>query len=105
MSYELLVGLHVIEPKLYDKYRQAMTPLLKKYDGGFRYDFWIEETLKSATVDRMNRVFVIYFKNKETMKLFFNNAEYLQIKNEYYINAVSATTILSEYENKSDIAL
>lgn len=105
MSYELLVGLQVIEPKLYVKYRQAMMPLLVKYGGGFRYDFWIQETLKSATVNEMNRVFVIYFKNKETMRLFFNNAEYLQIKNEYYINAVSATTILSEYENDSDIGL
>lgn len=100
MSYELLVGLQVTDPDKYLKYRQAMIPLLAKYGGGFRYDFWIKETLRAATVNEMNRVFVIYFKDQESMGGFFNNAEYLQIKDEYYADAVTETTILSEYKTQ-----
>jgi uncharacterized protein (DUF1330 family) len=98
MSYELLVGLQVTDSNKYLQYRQEMMPLLEKYGGGFRYDFLIKETLKSETENEINRVFVIYFKDKESMGLFFNDTEYLQIKHELYVDSVTATTILSEYE-------
>ncbi|MCJ8338146.1 MAG: DUF1330 domain-containing protein [Pseudomonadales bacterium] len=99
MRCELLVGLNVTDAEQYRKYREAMTPLLKKHHGGFRYDFWVNETLKSETSNVINRDFVIYFKDKNCKELFFNNTDYLLIKKNYYQGAVAATTILSEYNN------
>jgi len=98
MSRELLVGLNVTDTEQYRRYREAITPLLKKHHGGFRYDFWVQETLKSETANTINRVFVIYFKNKSCQDRFFNDTDYLQIKKNYYQGAVSATTILSAYD-------
>ena len=99
MSCEILVGLNVTDAQQYRKYREAMTPLLKKHQGGFRYDFWVNETLKSEASNIINRVFVIYFQDKNCKELFFNNTDYLRIKKKYYQGAVAATSILSEYNN------
>ncbi len=97
MPYEILVGLNVTDDELYQKYRDEMTPILKNYGGGFRYDFKINEVLKSETVEPINRVFVIYFKDEKSKNGFFLNDKYLQIKQKYFTPSVSETTIIAEY--------
>jgi len=98
MSRELLVGLNVTDAEQYRKYREEISFLLEKHHGGFRYDFWVKETLKSETANVINRVFVIYFKNKNYQDRFFNDTNYLEIKEKHYQGAVAATTILGEYD-------
>ena len=61
MSYEMMVGLQVKCNDKYSRYREAMTPLLKSYGGGFRYDFKVSEVLKNAEGRPINRVFAIFF--------------------------------------------
>lgn len=97
MSYEMIVGLQVKNDKVYSEYREAMRPLLERADGGFRYDFKIAEVLKSEEKRPINRVFAIYFGDKEKMEAFFSNPEYLKIKQKYFEASVEATTIISEY--------
>jgi len=97
MSHELLVGLNVTDTEQYRQYREAIRFLLEKHQGGFRYDFWVQETIKSETTNVINRVFVIYFKNKNCQERFFNDSNYLEIKEKYYQGAVTATTILCEF--------
>jgi uncharacterized protein (DUF1330 family) len=97
MSYELMVGLQVKDDDNYSLYRKAMTPLLETYGGGFRYDFKVSETLKNDEKRPINRVFAIFFKDKESMSSFFSNPEYLSIKKEFFEVSVEATTIISEY--------
>ena len=41
----MMVGLQVTNNSNYTKYREEMTPILKSYGGGFRYDFKVSETL------------------------------------------------------------
>jgi uncharacterized protein (DUF1330 family) len=97
MSYEIIVGLQVKDNTNYSLYREAMTPLLMNYGGGFRYDFKVSETLKSEEDKPINRVFAIYFKDKFSMESFFSNSEYIEIKSKYFEVSVEATTIISEY--------
>jgi len=97
MPYEILVGLNVTVDELYQKYRDEMTPILKNYGGGFRYDFKINEVLKSEAEEPINRVFVIYFKDEKSKNGFFSNPQYLQIKKKYFQPSVEATTIIAEY--------
>ena len=99
MSYEMLVGLEVIDDAQYQVYRNAMTPILKSYGGGFRYDFMIADVLKSDSASPINRVFIIYFKNENNMKEFFSHAEYLKIKEKYFKGAVTHTTLIASYQN------
>lgn len=97
MSYERLVALQVKNPEMYKEYRAAMAPLLESYGGGFRYDFWIKETLKSESPSPINRVFAIYARDKEAMDAFFANEEYKKIKAKYFVDSVEAVTEIAAY--------
>ncbi|MBM9591810.1 DUF1330 domain-containing protein [Leptospira sp. 201903075] len=97
-AYETIVGLQVKNEDLYTDYRKAMTPLLKQYGGGFRYDFRIKETLISENPKEINRVFLIFFPSKETKERFFADPEYLKIRETYFTPSVASTTIISEYD-------
>ena len=95
---EILVGLNVIDDDEYLVYRKKMTPILKNYGGGFRYDFLVSKTLKSETSEEINRVFVIYFPNPKSQKAFFEDNEYLAVKREHFESSVASTTIIAEFE-------
>jgi len=96
--YEMIVGLNIIDDKSYSNYREEMTPLLRNYQGGFRYDFKVSEVLKNEEGRPINRVFAIYFGSKELMDKFFSDDKYLQIKKKFFETSVGATTIISGYE-------
>jgi len=98
MSYELIVGLQIKSDDEYTNYREAMGPILNSYEGGVRYDFKVSETLKNEEGRPINRVFAIYFGNKNKMDDFFNNPEYLKVKSQFFDASVESTTIISEYE-------
>jgi uncharacterized protein (DUF1330 family) len=97
MTYEMIVGVHVTDDSLYTKYREAMTPLLIQHGGGFRYDFKISDVLKSENDAPINRLFAIYFKDKEQKEKFFSNTAYLEIKSKLFVTSVDSTTRISEY--------
>ena len=94
----MLVGLNITNDTEYTKYREAMTPILKSMGGGFGYDFKIAEVLKSESVNKINRVFTIFFPNEEKMNSFFSDSNYLKIKEQFFANSVGETTIISTYE-------
>ena len=96
--YQNLVALNVIDEESYKKYREGMIPILKAHGGGFNYDFRISEVLISQTENKINRVFTIYFPDKETSKKFFSSEEYLKVRKTYFDKAVDAVTIIAEIE-------
>ncbi|MCW7469459.1 DUF1330 domain-containing protein [Leptospira kanakyensis] len=98
LSLETIIGIQVKDDELYTKYRTEMKYLLDKYEGGFRYDFKIQETLKSETESSINRLFLIYFKNKERKLSFFADPEYKKIREKYFVPSVESTTQIAEYE-------
>ena len=98
MRFERLVGLYVTDEDMYKKYREAMLPILKIFGGEFSYDFKISEVLKSEVKEKINRVFIIHFKNKESMNLFFSDEEYLNVKEKYFAPSVSDVTEIARYE-------
>ncbi|OMH37973.1 DUF1330 domain-containing protein [Motiliproteus sp. MSK22-1] len=98
MSYEMLVGLHVLDDQEYQKYRAAMKPILSSYGGAFGYDFRVSEVLLSQTEEEINRVFTINFSDAEQMDGFFTNPEYLIVKEKYFKDSVASVTIISSYQ-------
>ncbi|MCO4784067.1 MAG: DUF1330 domain-containing protein [Candidatus Cloacimonetes bacterium] len=99
MSIENLVGLSVVDNVMYQQYREKMLPLLKEYGGGFGYDFKVSEVLKSEDGNHnINRVFTIYFKDEQSMKSFFSNPLYLDIRKKYFDSSVQSSTIIARYE-------
>ncbi|RJP59727.1 MAG: DUF1330 domain-containing protein [Ignavibacteriales bacterium] len=95
--YEYLVGLNLIDEVMYQKYREGMTPILKSFGGGFNYDFKVSEVLITQSQNKINRVFTLFFPDKETSERFFSDPEYLEIKKAYFEKAVESTTIISRY--------
>lgn len=96
--FENHVALHVTDETMYQNYRKAMLPILESLGGGFRYDFKISEVLTSETDNEINRVFIIYFPDKETSIKFFQNPDYLKIKEQYFVKSVASITNIAEYE-------
>lgn len=111
MSYEILVGLNVIDDTQYEAYRSAMKPILADYQGRFIYDFKVSEVLISEALvsenisdgnNDINRVFTINFSSKNNMESFFSDPQYLKVKETYFIGSVGNTTIISRYETEAD---
>jgi uncharacterized protein (DUF1330 family) len=98
MRVETLVGLNVVDDRAYQSYRDEMTPLLRRYGGGFGYDFKVAEVLQAETEAPINRVFTIYFPSDDESKAFFSDAEYLKIKARFFETSVADTTIIATYE-------
>ncbi len=101
MVYEMLVGLHVTNDEMYQTYREKMTPVLVECGGGFGYDFRIAEVLKSQADHEINRVFTIYFPDKEAMRQFFSAESYKAIKAEFFEPSVASRTLIAEYNRET----
>jgi len=102
MSYEILVGLQVLDNLKYEDYRAAMKPILSDYEGYFAYDFTVSEVLISQENPEINRVFTLNFSNKAKMNGFFSDANYLVVKEKYFVDSVGSATIIASYEKPSD---
>ena len=98
MAYERIMGLDVIDDQKYQKYREAMTPILQSFGGSFGFDFKVSEVLLSKTDDNINRVFTIAFPTQNQMDSFFSNPEYLDVKGKYFDQSVQSKTVLSLHE-------
>lgn len=101
MSYEMLVGLNVIDDHRYQEYRTAMKPILSQFGGNFGYDFKVSEVLLPEESNDINRVFTIKFPSKADMEAFFSNPDYLDAKSRYFESSVKSTTIISAYEKSA----
>jgi len=98
MSYEILVGLNVLDDLKYDDYRAAMKPILSDHEGRFGYDFKVSDVLISEGDTDINRVFTINFASKNKMEGFFSDSKYLVVKETYFVESVGSATIISSYE-------
>ncbi|MFT5549475.1 MAG: hypothetical protein ACI9CO_001402 [Candidatus Azotimanducaceae bacterium] len=101
MSYEILVGLNVLDDVKYNDYRAAMKPILSDYEGRFGYDFIVSDVLISEGHTDINRVFTINFTSKNKMEGFFSDSKYLVVREMYFVESVGSTTIISGYEKDS----
>jgi len=100
MAVERLMGMQILNDEMYTRYREEMSPLLKEYDGSFRYDFKVSEVLQSESSAPINRVFIIGFPSEEKMESFFINEKYLKIKETYFAPSVGAVTPIALYETE-----
>ena len=98
---DTLVGLNVTSAESYTRYRAGMTPILEAHGGFFRYDFRIEQVLKSDAPHPINRLFVISFPTARARDAFFENEEYLEVRREFFAPAVEGTTIIATYETEA----
>ena len=95
---ETLRGLNVSEHERYQAYRDAMSPLLERIGGGFRYDFTIAKTLRNSAGHEINRVFIIYFPNPQVRDRFFDDEAYREIRRRLFEPSVRDTTTIGEWE-------
>jgi uncharacterized protein (DUF1330 family) len=97
MVFERCMGLMVRDEEGYQRYRDAMTPLLQKAGGRFRYDFRVSEALITESSDPINRVFIISFANKDSHDAFFSDPAYQKIRKEHLNDSVSHAARLAAW--------
>ncbi|MCV2403254.1 DUF1330 domain-containing protein [Marinomonas sp. C2222] len=98
MAYQRIMGLEVIDQGIYQKYREAMMPILATFGGEFTFDFTVSEVLLSQSTDNINRLFTITFPSKQHMEGFFSNPDYLAVKAKYFDLSVKSATVISLHE-------
>lgn len=98
MSFERIMGLHVVDDEEYQRYREAMMPILSSFGGSFGFDFKIAQVLMSKTDETINRVFTIDFPDRKAMENFFSDPLYLEAKKKYFTNSVASSTVISLHE-------
>ena len=99
--FERIIGLNVIDDFEYQRYREAMQPILKSFGGAFGYDFKVSEVLQSKTDDEINRVFTIEFPSKQKMEEFFSFPEYVAVQNRHLKNSINSKTVISMHEKST----
>tara|TARA_R110002050_G_scaffold129250_9_gene250781 strand:+ start:303 stop:608 length:306 start_codon:yes stop_codon:yes gene_type:complete len=98
MSYEILVGLNVLDKSKYEEYRVAMKPILSQYEGRFGYDFHVSEVLITEKDNDINRVFTINFSSKNNMENFFSDQDYLKVREKHFNASVGNAIRIASYE-------
>ena len=91
---EILRGLSVADNDGYQAYRVAMFPLLERFGGGFRNDFTIAKTLRNSAGHEINRVFIIYFPNRQAQDRIFDDEAYKEIRGRLFEPSVRDTTTI-----------
>ena len=97
MTFEMTVGLLVVNQKTYAQYRKEMRPLLEEAGGAFRYDFEVARTLQSESGVDINRAFVLQFPSQANKERFFADPRYVEIKSRLFDPAVKQRVFISEH--------
>jgi uncharacterized protein (DUF1330 family) len=98
MAFERIMGIDVIDQQEYQRYREAMAPILKAFGGSFGYDFTVSEVLRSKTDNHINRVFTLAFANQEAMESFFSDPDYLVVQQKHFNRSVKSKTVISLHQ-------
>ena len=96
MSYEMTVGLMVVDRETYEQYRREMRPLLEDAGGAFRYDFDVARVIHSEGGAEINRAFVLQFPSQSSKERFFADPRYLEIRRRLFEPAVKARVVIAE---------
>lgn len=97
MSFEMVVGLEVVDQASYARYRAEMRPLLEAAGGSFRYDFEVARTLSGEDEANINRLFVIRFPHESVRNAFFADPRYIEIRKRLFDPSVRRRVMVAEY--------
>ena len=92
------MAIYVKNQEEYQRYREAMTPILRSIGGKFGYDLSVDKVIKSKCQNPINRIFTIEFPSKAVMQTFFNREDYCAIRDEHLAHSVSHFTVISMHE-------
>ena len=93
-----LWALQITDAASYQRYREAMTPILHSYGGSFGYDFAIARVLASQARHPIDRVFTIAFPDAATADRFFADPAYLSARHSLFEPAVPALTRIASFD-------
>jgi len=96
-THDILVALDVSDEAMYQQYRDEMAPMLRVHGGKFRHDFRVSDTLHSEAGESFNRVFVLSFPDAAAAEAFFQDPDYLLVRERYFKPSVQQAAILAQY--------
>ena len=97
MSHDLLIAVDVIDPPLYEAYRDAIVPIMGRVGASFRHDVQVGDVLTPGGDVPMSRLFVISFPDRAARDAMFGDPSYIDIREAHFPKALNAITILAAY--------
>ena len=98
MAYEIVIAMNVVDTPMYERYREAMRPILEAFGGAIVYDLVVERVLKSPAAHPITRVFSIRFPSRAQSAAFFGDAGYLAARAKYFEASVAGYSVMAEVE-------
>lgn len=95
---QTLVALEVLDEDEYQKYRDAMSPILHEHGGQFVVDVKLASVMKIPKQGLVNRLFTIEFPSLERLEAFFCNPEYLTVRKRHFENSVGNVISLGKFQ-------
>lgn len=95
---QTLVALDVLDEDEYQKYRDAMSPILHEHGGRFVVDVKLAGVLKLPQQGPVNRLFTIEFPSLERMDAFFSNPDYLAVRKRHFESSVGNVARLGKFQ-------
>jgi uncharacterized protein (DUF1330 family) len=95
---QTLVALDVLDEDIYQKYRDAMLPILHEHGGQFVVDVKLRAILKFPEQGPVNRLFTIEFPSLERLEAFFSNPHYLVVRKQYFESSVGNVCGLGKFQ-------
>jgi uncharacterized protein (DUF1330 family) len=102
--YVAIYAAHVTDEATYQRYRDAMRPILEAHGGAFRYDFVVSRALISPLDQPINRVFMIAFPTRAAAAALFSDPAYLAVRRALFEPSVAAISQLAGYDEPDSVA-
>ena len=97
MSYQLLVGLNVLDDKILSEFHASIKPLLANYDGEYCYDINAPSTLITKRHTNINYAFTLSFASKEKATMFLADKDYRKVRGRHVLKTFSSEQVLFGY--------
>ncbi len=100
MSYQVVIGLRVLDHRKFAQYCTALEPVLASHGGEFCYNFNVPEMLASKSCKNINQMFTLNFSSKEKMECFFADRNYLKIRGRHILKTIGSEQIIFGYHKE-----
>jgi len=88
VSYQVLVGVNVLDEAKFSEYLTAVEPLLSTHNGMFCYDYSVHKERHAVVSGNINRVLKFEFADKCNMEKFFTDRCYLKTRGRHVLKAI-----------------
>ena len=98
VSYQVLIGINVLNNESFVEFHSAIQPVLYRYEGEFSYDIDVPSTLLTGRVIKINHIYTLRFTSRVKMEEFFSDREYLLVRGRHILKSFRPEQFIFGYD-------